>query len=1154
MKKNIFERKEINKNKLKNTKTFTVTLLISAILILSSMVTTSMTNSIDIDENKQSQVPFNNARNSLETPLNFDNKVTSDIIFQENFEDQWVPDSNGDLAPPDWEVENNSEGYNYNDDPMFWYQGNETVNFGIYCATVGEDDYLDNSTQQDEWLISPEIILEVDCLLEFDSSFMGTNMLAVDHDYVKINDSSGWQIIDDLSFNYENNNEWLGFIYDLSNYTGKTIQIAFHRYVIEPVDENVTHYWKVDNIYVSMIPFNDVGVISIDNPISGSAGIFTPEATIENFGTDDEIDVPVNFKIYKIDGGVLEYDETEYVDIDEGETLKVEFPEWTPDDWQWSENVEIDYELSSCTMRQDDENESNNCSFTSITLQYPYLHDVGVISIDSPPESGDAQTFPVEATVKNFGQFTECCFKTYLEIAEINYNNPSIFIEEHFDIGYYAIPSGWSQSSPDAWFFPDSDYAGGIPSEMFLPWYMAYDGCWIASTPVDTTDAFTAGKLDLEFKCFIEDYASGYDLIVEIRSDSGSDWIDITPWTNPIFSNIGPETFLVNTSEGIGTATEIRWRFSGDPDDLNYWYIDDVFLYGYTISDPEYSEFVCLDDIEPGGEQEIAFTDWTPAAIAEGITGTRTYIITSWSNMCDPPDENAANDAVIKNIELNFFHDVSVEEITSPSPSEKRGASTTTWLHYDDGNNEDALGLVGGGTFEFGIRLTPEELGIYDDYEISTVRYHHGWEGGSPFYMQGAIKIYEAGTPTQPGELITSEDFEVITNDWYEIELSSPVPISGNEDIWVSVEATHDDGEYPAGFDGGPAADGKGDWLYFGGDWEEIQNIGYDYNWNIWAGLTATGPQTPDIYIKGGTHPVEALIGNLGTFPESNLFTYANITKEGDPVYDSNYTIPEIDAFDEETAMFDDWTVSEKGTYMLKVNITLDTDDFPDNNINTLVIGVDIEPPETTHTLDPANPDGENDWYINCVEITLEANDDWTGVAETLYKTDSGPWQTYTGPFDVCNDGGHTVSYYSVDAVGNEENPNSINFKIDKTKPTIEITKEKTGIFKIQFTAYVEDTTSGIDKVEWYLDDELVQTDTTEPYEYLWQGIGDHTVEVIAYDNAGHTETGSSSTPFNIPNVYQSTQNTQNTQSSQSQDGRSNTNSQRSASQSTPTS
>ncbi|GAI58032.1 unnamed protein product, partial [marine sediment metagenome] len=173
------------------------------------------------------------------------------------------------------------------------------------------------------------------------------------------------------------------------------------------------------------------------------------------------------------------------------------------------------------------------------------------------------------------------------------------------------------------------------------------------------------------------------------------------------------------------------------------------------------------------------------------------------------------------------------------------------WLHFDDGTNADAVGLANGGRFEFAIRLTPDELADWSGYNISTVRHHHGWSKGNPFLMAGTIKIYGEGTSTEPGSLITSEPFEVTENDWFDVKLSEPVLIAGDEDIWVSVHVTHYAGQYPAGCDDGPMIKGKGGWIYLLGIWEEIGAIGYNVNWNIWVKLKAPSdppekPETPD--------------------------------------------------------------------------------------------------------------------------------------------------------------------------------------------------------------------------------------------------------------------------------------------------------------------
>jgi len=213
------------------------------------------------------------------------------------------------------------------------------------------------------------------------------------------------------------------------------------------------------------------------------------------------------------------------------------------------------------------------------------------------------------------------------------------------------------------------------------------------------------------------------------------------------------------------------------------------------------------------------------------------------------------------------------------SHSQQINTLDSDWIHFDDGTNANAIGLVQGGRFEFAARFTPDELVDWAGYQISVVRHHHGFVTGSPFWMKGSIKIYEEGTSTTPGSLITSEPFEVTDIGWFDVELLEPVLIAGDEDIWVSIEASHVGGKFPAGIDCGPAVDGKGDWLYLeGSGWQEMQDVTpYDCNFNIWAEVET--PSEPPEKPQRPYGPAEGVIGVEYTFCTSTT------DPEGDQVY-----------------------------------------------------------------------------------------------------------------------------------------------------------------------------------------------------------------------------------------------------------------------------
>jgi murein DD-endopeptidase MepM/ murein hydrolase activator NlpD len=98
----------------------------------------------------------------------------------------------------------------------------------------------------------------------------------------------------------------------------------------------------------------------------------------------------------------------------------------------------------------------------------------------------------------------------------------------------------------------------------------------------------------------------------------------------------------------------------------------------------------------------------------------------------------------------------------------------------------------------------------------------------------------------------------------------------------------------------------------------------------------------------------------------------------------------------------------------------------------------DTSPPTTNLLVKPTNPDGLNGWYVNSVEISLEAfdNQDGVGVAETRYRKDyEDNFYLYESPFIVNNDGITRISFRSVDGLGNKEIEKHYQLKIMETTP-----------------------------------------------------------------------------------------------------------------------
>lgn len=109
-----------------------------------------------------------------------------------------------------------------------------------------------------------------------------------------------------------------------------------------------------------------------------------------------------------------------------------------------------------------------------------------------------------------------------------------------------------------------------------------------------------------------------------------------------------------------------------------------------------------------------------------------------------------------------------------------------------------------------------------------------------------------------------------------------------------------------------------------------------------------------------------------------------------------------------------------------------------------LDLRIDLASPTTTLSLNgEANPIHWPDWFTGTVAVQLNAADGATEnarseVREIRYRLDSNPWRISSGSdvtFMASSDGRHTIEYYAIDNVGNEEAVRSAAFQIDQTPP-----------------------------------------------------------------------------------------------------------------------
>ncbi len=176
----------------------------------------------------------------------------------------------------------------------------------------------------------------------------------------------------------------------------------------------------------------------------------------------------------------------------------------------------------------------------------------------------------------------------------------------------------------------------------------------------------------------------------------------------------------------------------------------------------------------------------------------------------------------------------------------------------------------------------------------------------------------------------------------------------------------------------------------------------------------------------------------------------------------------------------------------------------------------DTEPPSVTIT----NP-GNGDTVSGTITINVVASDN-IGVSKVdLYK-DGDYYATdisepYSFQWDTSDDynGEHILTAKAHDASNNIGVSDSVTVNVaneigDNIPPIVSITNPIDGstvLRNVKISATASDE-SGISRVEFYIDDNLIETDHDYPYEYRWNtktvDNGLHKIKVRAYDEFGN--------------------------------------------------
>jgi len=236
----------------------------------------------------------------------------------------------------------------------------------------------------------------------------------------------------------------------------------------------------------------------------------------------------------------------------------------------------------------------------------------------------------------------------------------------------------------------------------------------------------------------------------------------------------------------------------------------------------------------------------------------------------------------------------------------KPGESTGLWLHWDDGTNSSAIGLMSAGSFLVASRWTTEDLLPYDGLTLTKIAFYPAGE-----ITQYALMVWAGDNA---GTLFLNQPLtNVVVDSWNTVTLDTPVPVDATQELWFGYECIDQPvGEYPAGHDAGPAVAGKGDLLSGDGGetWETLSSYGLNYNWNLqgWVTNEATAV-LPAALPKNKTENTGSIVFTTGnqkiagqtTFIDNDRFSLSgyNIWRNGDNIHfvaapDTFYTDPAV--------------------------------------------------------------------------------------------------------------------------------------------------------------------------------------------------------------------------------------------------------------------
>lgn len=341
-------------------------------------------------------------------------------------------------------------------------------------------------------------------------------------------------------------------------------------------------------------------------------------------------------------------------------------------------------------------------------------------------------------------------------------------LQENFSSGLFET-NGWIDEGDNWQIAGQSGNAAPSAEFRFSPYITDYS-LSLTSAAFDAT-GIIAGEIFVDFDLKLTDNLANSQEKLSLEVYDGIQWIEVYSDSSHGSFNWSNKHIEI-TDQARGLIFQIRFRAWGaNSMNIVSWALDNIHIYR-----------IC--------KHPLNVTTSLPQPITHGC-----WVLVEWESPCIPQ-------------------------------------GTSDWLHWDDGNNSDAIGLTGGGTFLVSARFTPPQLQQYAGGNLSRIRFYPCEDGGSI-----TLKVWIGENAAQ---LVLSQPVtSYISGEWNEINLNTPILVTGTSELWFGYEITHE-AQYIAGVDNGPAVAGYGDLISFDGvTWQSMsQNYGFDNNWNLGGFIT----------------------------------------------------------------------------------------------------------------------------------------------------------------------------------------------------------------------------------------------------------------------------------------------------------------------------